>query len=186
MRKLLVLASVLSLLSISSVSFADEAKKEEKPRHRWVGLQLDVGVPDGAAAGVVVSPYFYWLKTTASYTNNYFTSGGRLGVTLDPIKFPVGLTFTTEYGFTGKFNASDVVGENLPTTSYQYVNFHPGLEFGSPNGFRFFLRGGPTHLWADTHNFNEIVNNKSLTVSDPSAKVWLTPTFKLGFAWVIF
>lgn len=185
MRKACIIASFLSILLTSSSSYADESA-QPKPKHKWVGLQGDIGVPDGAAAGIVVSPYFYWLKVTGSYTNNYFVSGGRLGVTFDPIKFGVGLTFTSEYGFTGKFNPSDVVGENLPTASYQYVNFHPGLEFGNPNGFRFFLRGGPTHMWADTHNFNDVVNNKSITVSDPSAKVWVTPTFKLGFAWIIF
>jgi hypothetical protein len=184
MRKFLTLISLLGVLSFTSNAIADETKAE-KPRHKWVGLQADLGVPEGGAIGVAVSPYLYWVKVVGSYTNNYFAQGGRAGLTLDPIKFGVGLTFTSEYGFTTKFNASEIVGENLPTTSYQYVNFHPGLEFGSPNGFRFFLRGGPTHLWADTHNFNEVITNKSITVTDPSAKVW-APSFKIGFTWLIF
>jgi hypothetical protein len=185
MKKLFSILSAIILISLSGSAMAEE-KKEDKPRHKWVGLQGDLGVPDGAAAGIVVSPYFYWLKVTGSYTNNYFASGGRAGVTLDPIKFGVGLTFTTEYGFTGKLNPSDLVGEKLPDTTYQYVNFHPGLEFGSPNGFRFFLRAGPTHLWATSRGFNDVLNSDYITASEPRAKVWLTPTFKLGFTALIF
>jgi hypothetical protein len=177
----LTIATLLAALTVSSLSFAEEPTK-----HKWVGLDLNVGAPEGVGVGVVVSPYYDWLKLTGSYTNNYFASGGRLGLTLDPIKFGVAPTFTTEYGFTGHFNAGKVVNENLPDASYQYVNLQPGLEFGSRNGFRFYIRGGLTHLWADTYNFNSVITTEGVSASNPHATFWLAPTFKIGASILLF
>lgn len=181
MRKILA-----SLLAGASLLITAPATADETAKHKYIGLGFDVGVPEGAAVGVVVSPYFYWAKVNLHYTNNYFASGGRAGLTLDPVKWAIGPTLTTEYGFTGKFNPSDTFGKNLPDASYQYVNIQPGLEFGSPNRFRFFLRAGFTHLWANAYNFNSVVNTANTTVSDPKANLWLMPTFKLGFSVLIF
>jgi hypothetical protein len=183
MRKFIIIASLLTFLFAAPSVFADSPPPK---KHKWVGIGADLGVPDGGAIGVVVSPYYYWLKVTLSYTNNYFASGARAGVTLDPIKFIIAPTFTTEYGFSAKFNASDTFKSELPGISYEYINFQPGVEFGSPNGFRFFLRAGVTSAWVRAYNFTEVVENSTLTMHDPKAHLWIAPTFKLGFTVLIF
>ena len=183
MRKLFVIALLSASLLFTSSAVADTPTPK---KHKWVGIGVDLGVPDGGAIGIVVSPYYYWLKVSLSYTNNYFASGGRGGVTLDPIKFVIAPTFTTEYGFSTKFNASDTFTSNLPSISYEYVNFQPGIELGSPNGFRFFLRAGVTSAWVRGYEYTEVTDNSTLTIYDPKAHVWIAPTFKLGFTALIF
>lgn len=183
MRKSIILASLLTSLCVTTSAMADDTVPK---KHKWVGVSGDIGVPDGAAIGVVVSPYFYWLKANINYTNNYFASGGRAGITLDPIKFFIGPTFTTEYGFSTQFNASHTFGATLPGTSYEYVNLQPGIELGSPNGFRFFVRGGVSSVWIHAYDFNQVLNSTNVTTSDPKAHLWLAPTFKLGFTALIF
>lgn len=193
MKKIVALFVVafIMLLSVSAksdnkLSLRQKEAQEDEVRHKWIGFQFDVGLPEGATAGAVVSPYFYWLKVSGSVTNNYLAWGGRVGVTVDPIKFPVGPSFTTELGTTNRFDMSTLVGTKLPEASFNYVNLLLGLEIGSPNRVRFFVRAGMTYLWARTYDYNSSLNNPNLQISDPRARIWLTPTFKLGFTVMVF
>lgn len=176
MKNIIISALVASSLLYSEAAFGAD------PPHRYVGIQGDVGFVDGVGAGIVVSPYFKWLKTTLSYTNNIISSGGRAGITLDPLDKFISPTFTTEFGFTDKFNGSDIFKTKLPDTNYRYLNFQPGFDFGKQNGFRFFLRGGFTHLWGGAFNFNEFINSPNVKGSNPTIRLWVFPTFKVGFS----
>jgi len=185
MHTKLIIATIISLVTFTSSSFA----KETKSKHKWVGFGTDLGLPEGGAIGLVFSPnikYVDWLKFSASYTNNYLTSGGRFGLTLDPINFGIAPTFTSEFGFTDKFNLSDLMGEKLPSVSYNYINLQPGLEFGNRNGFRFFIRGGFTYLWANVYDFGSILNSDQFIITSPKVNIWLYPSFKLGFQALVF
>jgi hypothetical protein len=157
---------------------------EQKPRHRWVGLQLDVGVPDGAAAGIVVRPYIDWLRVVLSATHNGASSGIRGSVTVDPINFGIAPTLTLGVGHAFKGNVPSFVpsSADIPAFDYTYVNLHPGLEFGSRDSWRFFLQGGPTWMHVNTYDFQKVLgsNEPSLRVADPSANIRFNPTIKLG------
>jgi hypothetical protein len=173
MRKILYIALFLLVILVNRSSSADET------RHKWIGVQADVGAPDGVALGVVVRPV-NWLRLTVAGTHNVMAPGIRGGFTLDPINFPIAPTLTLEGGhaFEGK-----VPGANsLPSFDYDYVNLHLGLEFGRRNRWRFFLQGGPSWIHASTFDFQSVVDaNPALRIGNPSANVSAVPTGKLGF-----
>jgi hypothetical protein len=152
-------------------------------RHRWVGMQFDVGAPDGVALGVVVRPYVNWARLNLSGTYNVLAPGIRGGITLDPIKFPVAPTLTFEGGRS--FNGDLPGKHNLPEVGYDYMNLHLGLEFGNRDHWRFFLQGGPSWLHVTTGNFQSVVGSSdaSLVIGNPTANVAILPTAKLGFAY---
>ena len=165
-----VMASIL----ISSTSFADDKKFK-------VGMQMDVGAPDGANVGVSVKPYFNWLRLNMSVGHNALAFGYRGSITLDPFKFPIGLTLT---GDVGHYTDGQIPGvSNSPTIGYNYFNLQPGLEIGKRDSWRIFLRGGVS--WIDLHanNIKQFANvsDNNLYVGDPNANVRFFPTAKFGF-----
>lgn len=169
-------------LALAMVAIPAIASAEESPRFKYVGMQMDLGVPDGAALGVVVRPKLNWLRLNVSGTYNAISPGIRGGLTLDPIKFPIAPTLTFEGGHS--FRGSIPGVDSVPDLSYSYVNLHGGLEFGSRDSWRFFIHAGPSWLSAQTYNFSDSIGNKdqSLTVSDPNVSARVFPTAKLGFA----
>lgn len=173
-----IVASTL-MFSASDVLAAD------RPPIR-VGFQVDLGAPDGLALGAVFSPVKDWAKVSGAFTFNGFTRGARAGFTFDPLKTFVAPTFTAELGFSGETNASRVVGHDVPRFTYEYINLHPGIEFGKRNGFRFFIRAGFTKLWAQAYGTQAAVGDPNVFVSDPTARLWLAPTFKVGFTAMVF
>lgn len=177
---LIAVMTCLLLVTASSAAKADEPVPE---RHRWVGMQFDVGAPDGVALGVVVRPYVNWARLNLSGTYNAIAPGIRGGVTLDPIKFPVAPTLTFEGGHAWEGNIPGG-GTSLPQVGYDYMNLHLGLEFGNRDHWRFFLQGGPSWLHVETSNFQAVVgsNDAGLVIGNPTANVSVIPTGKLGFA----
>jgi len=181
MKKAVGCGIIIAGMIVSSSALA--ADKTE-PRHRWVGMQMDVGVPDGAALGLVLRPIpfhkYDWLHVGVSGTYNVLAPGIRVGATFDPIKFPVAPTLTAEYGhaFEGKVPGVD----KSPGVSYDYTNLHLGLEFGNRDTFRFFLRGGVSYLNVNTSGFQETMSNKDVAIGNPSFTARVAPTAKLGFS----
>jgi hypothetical protein len=179
---LISIVACLLLLTASTAARADDSSTPPE-RHRWVGMQFDLGVPDGAALGVVVRPYVNWARLNLSGTYNGMAPGIRGGVTLDPIKFPVAPTLTFEGGhaFDGSVPGT---GTSLPKFDYDYANLHLGLEFGNRDRWRFFLQGGPSWLHVNTNDFQSVVGSSdaSLRIGNPTANVSVIPTAKLGFA----
>lgn len=177
---LIAIFACLLMLTASSSARADDSSAQ--PRHRWVGMQFDVGAPDGAALGVVVRPYVNWLRLNLSGTYNGVAPGIRGGATLDPIKFPVAPTLTFEGGHAWEGSVPGT--SNLPQFGYDYANLHLGLEFGNRDTWRFFLQGGPSWLHVQTSGFQQVVGSSDpgLKIGDPTANVTVLPTAKLGFA----
>lgn len=199
--KRLIVGSVVALLALSSASaIAQELPPPgndpwvhaplyvHKPRHRWVGLQFDVGAPDGAAAGLVLRPIpderYDWFRLVGSVTYNgleHVPPGVRGGLTFDPLRSPVAPTLTGEVGHAF---AGTIYGVNgSPTVSYDYVNVHLGLEFGNRNVWRFFLRGGVSWINLQTGNFQGALNlsDSTIVVGNPTFNGFVAPTGKLGF-----
>lgn len=149
---------------------------DDKARHRTFGMTMDLGVPDGAALGLVVRPKFDWLRIGAAVTHNGMAPGARLGITFDPIVFPMVPTFTVEGGHY--WEGTLPLLKNSTTIGYNYANFHLGLEVGSRATFRFFLRGGASWLDVSTAHFQ----GGSSAIGNPSYSGWLAPSGKLGFS----
>ena len=162
---------------------AKELPPTPVPPYNHIGVQLDVGVPDGVALGLIVKPKWYWLAVGASGTYNGLAPGVRGSLKLDPIRFPIRLTLTGELGYSFMGNASKWVGEDTPEISYTYANVHPGVELGSNNGFSFFVHAGPTWMNVNTSRFQQtFIKSNDVWISDPRGNVFLFPTVKFGFS----
>lgn len=182
MRKSIV-STLIAIGIITFVSIAAAEANESKTNH--FGAQLDVGVPDGIAFGVVVKPKWYWLQTNLSATHNVLAPGVRVGIKLDPIKFPIRLSFTGELGYSFEGSMSRIE-THTPRINYTYVNLHPGLEIGSNNGFSFFLHAGPTWMNIQSSDAQSSFRpgDSSVSISNPHANVWLIPSAKFGFTYL--
>lgn len=155
------------------------AAAPSRPHHTF-GMTMDVGLPDGAALGLVVRPKFDWLRLGAAVTHNGMGPGVRLGVTLDPIQYAVAPTLTVEGGHCFAGTVPGIQGS--PSIGYDYANFHLGLEFGNRSSFRFFIRGGASWVnMSGAQAQNTVINNGS-TIMNPSYTGWVAPSAKLGFA----
>ncbi|MBV9947793.1 MAG: hypothetical protein JOZ69_13140 [Myxococcales bacterium] len=160
---------------------ADHETRPAPAQHKTFGMDVDVGVPDGAAVGLVVRPQVEWLRLAGAVTHNTMAPGLRLGATLDPIDFPVAPTFSVEGGHYWEGAMPFVKGS--PSVAYNYANLHLGLEVGSRASFRFFVRGGASWLDVSTAHFqNTVGGGATSAIGDPTFHGWLAPSGKLGFS----
>lgn len=186
-RKARVFGTALGIVllagSSAAAAEAPPARGAAPERFRWVGLQFDVGVPDGASLGVAVRPAITWARLEAAYTYSLIASGIRGGITLDPVDTVVAPTITVEGGetFNGELPGSWVNLSNNPRVNYQYVNVHLGLEFGRRDSWRFFLRGGATHVHAEATDLHAANDATTTTVDRLEANANVIGTAKLGF-----
>jgi hypothetical protein len=118
------------------------------------GFQLDAGAPDGAGLMLLFRP-FSWLRANGGYAYNYLGSGIRGGITWTPVHWAVTPTLNFDLGhyFSGdltKFVTPSSTAERdlLSSAAYTFWSGQIGLEFGSQNGFVFYLRGGISYLSA--------------------------------------
>ena len=177
MKRLFIAIMALCALTFTGASaYADE---DSQPRHRTVGVGLDVGVPDGVAVGVVVRPVVNWLRLEAAGTYNLMAPGIRGGLTLDPVNFGVAPTFTFEGGHAFEGNVPHI--DKQIGVQYNYANLHLGLEFGRRDYWRIFLRGGVSYLDLQTSGFQNATKVGGFNLDNPSFDGWL-PSAKLGFA----
>jgi hypothetical protein len=117
-----------------------------------VGLSLDVGLPDGAIAALVVRP-LPWLRLAGGGGSNGSALGMRLGATILP--FGAGPSLTLEAGGTREGDATTVLPflrksastEVLQHVSYQYGNAQLGLDFGRRRA-AFFVHAGLSYVHA--------------------------------------
>jgi len=136
---------------------------------------MDVGVPDGGAVGLSVRP-FEWLRVGAAATYNAIAPGGRIGVTLDPLPGPLGLTLTAEGGHCWSGSVPGV--SSISAVTYSYANLHAGLEMGNRSSFRFFLHGGVSYVDAQLAP----AARAGMKVAEVSYAGFVAPTLKIGFA----
>ena len=164
---------------------------------RHLGLQLDVGFPGGAGVEAVYRPW-WWFRGNAGLDYNLIGFGFRAGVGFLPLRWAVTPSFNLDYGhfFSGDLNrfvtassaAERAVLEDAP---YDWLSGTVGLEFGSQQGFAFYLRVGLTFLWANvpgdhaTALAQQTAGNNTIASSDVKVR-GLLPAFSLGFIWYLF
>jgi hypothetical protein len=166
---------------------AAEVREPAGPSLDHFGLQLEAGVPSGVSAALVVRPWKL-LRFHAGASWNYIGFGLKGGVTLVPFHWAVVPTLGIEGGIYPGANASRLVKGTLEKTllkdvSYSYVDADLGLEFGSQNGFIFFVRGGMSYLKAPIKNVASAFQSTNLGVvgADDAVATYFGPSAKFGF-----
>lgn len=158
-----------------------------------LGIQLDVGVPDGAAAVVALAPW-RWLRLELGAAHNGAVAGFRGGVTLAPFSAFVRPTISLHAAHFPKgdfrplaraLGVSDGTATSLLTSvQYDLLSAHAGLEIGPPNGLSVFLRGG---LGRVTARFPEAEGALREAFEDPTLTArplvlkLLAPSVQIGF-----
>lgn len=137
-----------------------EAALQQRQAERWpiLGAMVDVGVPDGLIASLVVRPW-KWFRVEGGGGSNSVSKGWRGGLSLIP--FGSGPALSLEYGHYGQGDANGLVRSMaggsfsgsplLEKLEYDYANAHVGLEFGGKY-FTFFVHGGVSMVWAQLHS----------------------------------
>ncbi len=154
-----------------------------------LGLSLDAGLPDGASATILYRPWRY-VRFGGGMLYNYVGYGVLGSATVAPY-FPIAPSLTFEVGHFFDANANarfPNVDSNLKPllqrVGYTFVNAQVGLEFGHPNWFMFFVRGGLSRVWLSSSDADKVVvtesNGSRVTFQDPSARLGI-PNVKAGF-----
>lgn len=160
----------------------------------WFGAGLDVGVPDGATASLVIRP-IRAIRAHAGLSHNGISLGERFGVTWSPLRSWVAPTLSVEYGHYADGNANPLVRAVMGDTTfssavldrvgYDYANARVGIEFGR-RWFTFYLHAGVSRVTGQVHNLTaEAMSQSSGTTSvsfskDPSVELW-SVSARLGF-----
>jgi hypothetical protein len=121
--------------------------------HPFIGVQADVGLPDGAGAALQVMP-LSWLRLHVGGLATLSGAGLRAGVTL--VAFPtmsvrpllgvdVGYSFTGSAKWLPFLGTLPVLDTALAQVSYAFGSAHLGFEIGSAN-VAFVIRGGLSYL----------------------------------------
>lgn len=175
-----------------------QAVKESRP---LFGVALDVSVPDGAGANVMLRP-FHWVELHGGVAHNAITPGFRGGVTFLPVDRWFVPTLTLELGTHPPGDANGIVQtitgnpnisfDALRDVGYDYQNAMLGFTFGSREHFTLYMRGGLTHIVGRSGEGEVIVpsgggsgGTSSGSAGTPQTELWL-PAVKLGFALYFF
>lgn len=159
-----------------------------------IGAGLDIGLPDGATASIVVRPVRS-IRAHAGVSHNAISLGERVGLTWVPLSWWVSPTLSLEYGHYADGNANPLVrmvsGDQsfssavLDRVGYDYANAHAGLEIGR-RWFTFYIHAGYSRVTGTVHNLSaETMSESSGTTSvtfskDPSVRLW-SVSARLGF-----
>jgi hypothetical protein len=148
----LALTTLLSV--VPPLVTAEGVTLQEDGKHPWkapfVGVQVDVGAPDGLGASLVVTPIRF-LRISVGGLTNGVGAGARAGLSL--VAFPrssfrplIGVDGGYVFGnagawlpplLTNKVWRNSVTGVNVG-----FLDAHVGFELGSKN-VAFTLRAGP-------------------------------------------
>lgn len=148
----LVLTTLLSvappLVTAEGVTLQEDGKKPWKAP--FIGVQVDVGVPDGIGASLVVTPNPF-LRLSVGGLSNGVGAGARAGLSL--ICFPrsafrplIGVDGGYVWGGQGEWLPqliqNKVVRESITGLNVGFLDAHLGFELGSKN-VAFTFRAGP-------------------------------------------
>ena len=167
---------------LAGTAYAGEQDDDVRP-FRWLGVQVDAGVPDGATLGLVARPGLAWTRVSAAYSFNVISSGFRGGISLDPIKYTVAPTLSVEVGhvFKGKLNGGWFDLDRDPEVGYDYLNLHLGFEVGDRDSWRLLLHGGLSRVWLRVDDIESGDDDTTVTIEGANANATVFGTAKIGF-----
>ena len=155
-----------------------------------LGVTVDAGVPDGAAASIVYRPISR-VRLHAGATHNMVTTGARAGVTLSPLRTWFSPTLNLDVGSYPEGDANPLArmisGDSsfqsamLERVGYRYANAHLGLEFGRERA-TFYIHGGASYIATQVHGLDAMADDGSTSVTfteDPKVRL-LTVSARIG------
>jgi hypothetical protein len=152
------------------------------------GLQLAVGVPDGAVLSFTYSP-LYWLLLDAGFAYT-LAPGFVLGLEFRPIDFFISPIVRGEYGYYFAGNTANQVKKwvGLPEASwpligdasYNWFSGLVGIALGSRRGFTAALEGGIGYLSLNVKGGTATSGGTTIT-TEPYKVTAFTPVARLSF-----
>ena len=154
----------------------------------FVGVQLDVGLPDGLGASLVITPHRF-VRVHAGGLNNGAGSGVRFGAML--LAFPAWvfrpyLAADAGYVFAGvgawltPMLSDPTLKSALEKMSVGFVNAHVGFELGSKD-VAITLRGGFSYVAMDTGSQAIATGASSTVTTSGIALHGIVPSARIGF-----
>ncbi|MEO8844594.1 MAG: hypothetical protein ABI591_20975 [Kofleriaceae bacterium] len=151
------------------------------------GVMVDLGVPDGAVASLVLRPTRA-LRLEAGVADNLVSPGVRGTVTWIPFATWATPVLSVGYGHYFERNANAIAqqlaGDNsftsplLEKVGYEFANARVGLEFGRKY-VTFFLHAGVSRVTGQVHNLDQVAMSQtakdsmvSITSTDPKVTLW--------------
>ncbi len=143
------------------------------------GVSLDVGVPDGAQASLVVKPA-RWLGAHAGGGTNGLSPGVRAGLTVFPFRGVLGVTGEVGRYLPGDANgvARGLTGDPtfdaaiLDGVGYDWASAHVGFEAGS-GSVKLIVQGGASWIDARLGDPDPATGEVRLRGWVPSARIGL-------------
>lgn len=145
---------------------------------RAFGVMADVGVPDGATASLVMRPLGV-VRLAAGVGYNGVSHGGRVGVTLAPVRAWISPTLSLDYGRYPEGDANPLVrrisgdqtfeSQLLERVGYDFANAHVGVVLGRKRA-SFYLQGGMSRTSGTLHP-GDTMSSVTFT-EDPRLVVW--------------
>jgi hypothetical protein len=154
--------------------------------HPFIGVQGDVGLPDGAGASLLVMPVS-WLRLHVGGLATLSGSGIRAGVTV--VAFPKSgvrpmLGVDGGYAFSGNatwipyLGTLPLLSRSLENVSYVWSSAQIGFELGSPH-FSIVLRGGLSYVDLTFAGPRVELGGTTLTASSMSLR-GIVPSARVG------
>lgn len=169
-------------------------RTQDPERLAPLGLLLDAGVPGGAGLSAVFRPNGH-VRLHLGATHNGIRLGGRAGLTLLPLRGALTPSLSLEVGhaLSGDVDkvARRMADRALPPTpsmervGYSYASTHLGFEFGRPERYMFFLRGGLSLVQVDVPDVRGLAELFLARLGTEGARGrsfrYTMPSAKLGF-----
>lgn len=163
------------------------AREIPEPRPRLLGAQIGAGAPQGFTVSAVVRP-LKWVRGSVGFAHNILGPGVQASVTAMPFQWSVVPTFTAEVGrffetdVSGRFSGSffNALDPALQKFGYTFYSAQLGAEFGSPQRFVFYVRGGLAWVRSglgDVHGYQQ--GNTTVDITNARLSATL-PTVNLG------
>ena len=158
-----LLAPIALLVAVLAAPPSARAAAPAAPHFARLGVALDLGVPEGAGAALVLRP-FYWVRVHAGVATNGLAAGVRGGIAWLPFAGTFTPVLSLDLGsyFAGDANrvARLVTGDpsiDVPALrrfGYDWASLRAGFELGG-RVVHFFADIGVSWLFARARGLNE-------------------------------
>lgn len=181
-----ILTAAPPLVTAEGVTLMDDGR--EPWSAPFIGVQLDVGVPDGIGASLVVTPGRY-LRLSVGGLSNGVGAGVRLGVML--LAFPTsafrpllaidgGYVFGGEGAWLPQLITDPQLRGAITGVNIGFADAQIGLELGSKN-VAFTIRGGLSYVDVGLGSQTISTGGTSTVTAHGLAVRGFIPSARLGF-----
>jgi hypothetical protein len=194
---LLGVGMVLALGEARAQAARVESRVSDPERLAPFGLMLDAGVTEGTGLSMAVQPS-PGVRLHLGATSNGIRVGGRVGLTLLPLRTRVQPTLSLEFGHALPGDVDALVrrladrtqppAPALERVGYTYGSAHLGFELGMARRFTFYARGGASVVALRVPNLESLPEPFRHVLGQREARggtcYGVRPSLKLGLvAW---